>query len=345
MKSLLAPILLTMSLNSNLIAPNFDSVVYYVNSNNVEMTEVNYNKLIQLGYTKRELEFLTLDEYIEKSGFIVKNTIVDTYVQKTTINEMGTPNSTKQIISKQQALLEMEQKNNIHTRTATESSNYVDEYKEFSFFGSTIIDSDGNKKYFVKVNMDWLITPEQRYTDIIALIISDAVQIESQNSNIIFDSSFIYTKYTSSYYSTSLGVIQNEADTSDYIIRVDNLDTNDYEYIVTEGLTVQYDLPPLDSHVQENGSNYYYEYHEIYSNFSFSLSACFYPTSTTVISAPFAGAYFHSRIGLGINMEGIQLSLFSPFIEFPFGLNIINYSETIGSYFLLNDADINWPIC
>lgn len=349
MKILLTTFLLGSILNLNSKINTDD--VFYINDNKVEMTEENYNKLLQLGYTERELKYLTQKEYNEKSDFNVCATFSQSYIQKTTTyyDKNGIVKSNIQNISEEQSAKELQEKNSsLETMSTKESYNYVDEYKKFTFFGSTIKyneddneedDNEEKTKYFVKVNLDWLTTPIERYEDFIGIVFSDVVQIQTDNS-IIFESSFIYTQTTRRYYSTLIDVIQNDSSTVEYIVR----NPNEINYNADEGLTVEYDLP-LDINVRDCGSTYLYEYQVTNQKFSMSLSATFFPTLTTLISAPFAGVYSHKKIGLNISIGGIELSFSAPYFGFPSNANLIHYYESVGTYVLLDTEDVNWPTC
>ena len=353
MKSLLAPILLTMSLNSNFIAPNFDSVVYYVNSNNVEMTEVNYNKLIQLGYVAREIELLSQEEYDEMSSLHIKQTVAYSYVEKSTYNVTNNNISliSKNIISKEEAIKEITLSKNatINTRSTTNVTSQVqDEYKQITLTGSITGLSQDEMKYFVKATNMWLTPPVYRGFDYISLNMDDNVQICMQTINGLqrpfFSSSFIYTR--TERYVQDNGIFDpiESITTTEVIEEIANTDTDDYKYVIGEGISTGYKLP-TDAIENNSSIGNYSEFSITHTNLLMSISGYFEPQIDNLIRTTFGGAYSHSTLELVAHWPSLSLTNSPPYIIIETGVGINATYDVYGTFISLDSSGVIWPNC
>jgi len=350
MKSILTPILLTTLLSSNLVSTRVEEV-YYINENNVEMTEENYNKLMQLGYSERELRFLSQKEYDDRSSLMIYNVMSNSCVMKYTYffenNNYVLTQSSK--ISKDIAIQEINNSNNILTRgLGSEESNYTNEYIELSLTGVVTSGGASIRKFFVKIDAQWLSTPAYCDKDYISINIDDDIQIFNEYINGSqrpkFYSSFTYTTITRNYYNNIISGPVDNTSVTESSIEVNGDDVDQYKYNIDQGLVVQYELPSGFT-TREEGIGYYSEYSITYHNFHMSINAEFTSQIEDLCAVTFGGAYSHNDISIINNLNNVSLSLSYPFIHFDGGINIGNAYQGFGCLIFFDEDDFFWPTC
>ncbi len=158
---------------------NASNEVYYTNRNNIEMTEEEYNNLLGLGFTERQIYDMDEDIFLQNkdiNGEILATT--DKYYKNTTVIRNGIKVNEVREITKEEALAE-KQSHNSPTRGPVGSyydglsANYVQELR-------TKIIGINNTYMRFKIDSEWLIIPSERYHDIIGIgIETSKVQIAS----------------------------------------------------------------------------------------------------------------------------------------------------------------------
>ena len=153
--------------------------VYYVNRNNIEMTEREYNNLLTLGFTDRYIEGMQEEEFLANKD--LEGTRLSTskkYVKSTTAMRNGIKVTTSEEITKEEAMKEVEmQSQKVPFRGP--AGNYYDGIVDISVFTMTTnITAIGNTYMRFMNNVEWLIMPDDTYNDIIGIgIESDKVQM------------------------------------------------------------------------------------------------------------------------------------------------------------------------
>lgn len=162
--------------------PIVNASAYYTNYNNIEMTENEYNNLVELGFTENEIYLMGSTEFEANKnieGIAVSST--EQYYKTTTITKNGITTSNSEIISKEQ--YELEKNTNPQTRTLYDGI-VTSEYKHMRM-NMTILDDNEMR---LKVTLTWLNIPITRSNDIIGIGFEQAyVDI---NSSIYFQQNY-----------------------------------------------------------------------------------------------------------------------------------------------------------
>ena len=161
---------------------------YYINANNIKITQGEYNNLQQLGFTKDEINSMNLQEFINNKN--IKGTLIsekNQYYKTTQKTKNGKTKSIIELITKIQYQDEITNDNYI-------KSGYdgivETEYKHMHI---SIIKIDEHQ-YRYKLTMNWLKIPKVRSYDIIAIGIQPAyVKI---NSSIYVKQNYTYKDNT-----------------------------------------------------------------------------------------------------------------------------------------------------
>lgn len=149
---------------------NASNEVYYTNNQNIEMTEQEYNNLLGLGFTERQISNMDQNEFLANKD--IEGTVLSTgtkYYKYTTVMRNGIESKNVTEVTKEEALKEQEkQSHNIPTRGPVGSyydgvsATYVLEIK-------TKIIGVNNTYMRYKVDSEWLVMPSYRYHDIIGI--------------------------------------------------------------------------------------------------------------------------------------------------------------------------------
>ena len=186
-KYLYSIVLATLILMSTTVV-KASSEVYYTNRNSIEMTETEYNNLINLGFTERQIARMNEQTFLENKDIEATTPLskVTKYIKFTTIMRNGIKSYRTEEITKEEAMAEIElQSHNPPTRGPVGS--YYD-----GVYDSGIIEivnkivGISNTYMRYQVDADWYGgIPTDRYNDIIAIgMESSKVQIAS---SIIFE--------------------------------------------------------------------------------------------------------------------------------------------------------------
>lgn len=180
---------------------NASNEVYYTNNQNIEMTEHEYNNLLGLGFTERQISNMDQNEFLANKD--IEGTVLSTgtkYYKYTTVMRNGIKSKIVTEVTKEEALKEQEkQSHNMPTRGPVgsyydgASANYVLEIR-------TKIIGVNNTYMRYKVDSEWLVMPPDRQHDIIGIGIEPTkVEIASV---IVFKESW-YTTGNEHGYDTS----------------------------------------------------------------------------------------------------------------------------------------------
>lgn len=186
--------------------PIVDASAYYTNYNNIEMTENEYNNLVELGFTENEIYLMGNEEFQANKN--IESTSVDSveqYYKTTTIIKNGIKTISSEIISKEQ--YELEKNNNQQTKSIYDGL-VTSEYKHMLMHMAQLDEVEMR----LKITLTWLNIPITRSYDIIAIGFQQAyVDI---NSSIFFQQN--YTNSSGNY--TAITCIPLEFDTGASVV-------------------------------------------------------------------------------------------------------------------------------
>ena len=175
--------------------------VYYTNSNNIDMTEKEYNNLLGLGFTERQIENMLEDEFLANKdieGTVLAET--EKYLLHTTVMRNGVKYTTVKEITEEEAYrVKEEQSQNPYRGPA--AGNYYDgviQALAIKVMNRIIGVSTTYMRY--KTDAEWITMPSNRYHDLIGVgFESSKVQIAS---GIVFRENWLTTGYVSGYDTT-----------------------------------------------------------------------------------------------------------------------------------------------
>ena len=157
------------------ITPTVNATAYYTNYNNIEMTEQEYQNLVELGFTESEIYQMGNEEFLNNKD--INATLVtekEEYYKVTTITKNGLSTSTSEVISKEQYNKE---KNSTNMQTRSTYDGIVE--TTYKLMRTNISNLNANE-YRYKVTLDWQQIPSTRSHDIIAIGFEPAlVQLNS----------------------------------------------------------------------------------------------------------------------------------------------------------------------
>ena len=169
MKKLLYTFLFTAFVLLNTTAVNASSEVYYTNREGIQMTQAEYNNLLSVGFTERQINRMDYDTFIENKD--IEGTLlseVGTYVKTTTVMRNGIQYHSSEILTEEEMLEEVARNKEQPTRYA--SGSYYDglAYDTYKYVVTRIANiSDEYMRY--KVDTDWLQIPSIRSYDIMGI--------------------------------------------------------------------------------------------------------------------------------------------------------------------------------
>ena len=175
--------------------------VYYINENNIEMTEKQYNNLLSLQFTEQDIKTMSQEEFNNNKdleGELLNE--ATKYIKTTTYMRNGIKQYVREEITKEEAMKEKE----LHSQGSFSkgpSGSYYDgiAYSSVLEITSKIIGLNNTyMRYHTKT--EWVTMPSDRYYDIIGIgIESSKVYIASA---VIFRENWITTSNTSGHLET-----------------------------------------------------------------------------------------------------------------------------------------------
>ncbi len=294
-KNILTSIILTICLQSTIFTKSNSNLVM-INDNGLKIYQTDYNKMLSMGVTDKEIKSLTKNELLEYS----KMNIVS--------------------ISKFSNKNDKIKKANIDGNSSSSKNNRkIETY--VTWFN---IENVASSYYYVKVNVDWLVTPADRLTDIIGVYFGNENQMQYVNTNsgqkMKFSSKLFYDEYYYYDYKSSISSPKHEEYTKSHTITKDSYSTDidSFSYGIGQHFLLKYTLP-ADRYVETKPDPDYGNQESLlkqqYSNFSFTLGAYFAPVYSTVVRSSFSGYYSHQKSGRSINFSDLELSTSAPFIK------------------------------
>ena len=190
-------VLATLILMSTTVV-NAANEVYYINRNNIQMTEEEYNNLLSLGFTEKYIDVMDEQEFLDNKD--IDATLLSTstkYYKMTTTMRNGIKLTTTQEITEEEATIEKElQSQGIPNRGP--AGNYYDGVISTNAFAmTTIISGIGNTYMRFTNNVEWFTIPSDRYYDIIGIgIEADKVQMAT---GIVFNQHWVTTSGVSGH--------------------------------------------------------------------------------------------------------------------------------------------------
>lgn len=180
--------------------------MYYTNKNNIEMTEQQYNNLLVLGFTEKDIARMGQEEFDNNKdleGELLGET--KKYIKTTTYMRNGIKQQVTEEITKEEAMQEKE----LQAQNRGPSGSYYNgySYTDIKEITARIVGLNTYMRYHTKT--EWVTMPQERYYDIIGIgIESSKVQIAT---SIVFRENWTTSDgvdhYTESCYpgSTSTG--------------------------------------------------------------------------------------------------------------------------------------------
>ena len=160
---------------------NASNEVYYTNENNIEMTENEFNNLLGIGFTNRQIAMMSEAEFINNKD--LNGSIIDEeqkYIKTSTYMRNGIEITTTEEVTKEEAMNAKQAQNSPNRGP---SGNYYNGMVGNSYISVTArIIGISNTYMRYKVDNEWLTIPSnsQRYYDIIGIgIESNKVELGS----------------------------------------------------------------------------------------------------------------------------------------------------------------------
>jgi len=156
------------------------SEVYYTNNENIEMTEQEYNNLLGLGFTEKQIERMDYDEFMFNKD--IEAEVVSTvtqHIQTTTTIKNGIKTSTSIVLDDEQ-FAEMMEMGEMQSLNPTYSPNVSGYFYDGISYNTTktltsyiaIFNDTDYARY--KMDMQWNTMPSTRSFDIIGIAIEPA---------------------------------------------------------------------------------------------------------------------------------------------------------------------------
>ena len=188
-KYLYSIVIATLILISSTVV-NAANEVYYINKNNIEMTEQEYNTLLALGFTERHINKMEEQEFLANKD--LDATLIDRqtkYIKTTTAMRNGIKIVTSKEMTKDEYLEELQSHKDPYRGPA---GNYYDGVIDNSMYTMTVnISNVGNLYMRYMNNVEWDVMPTDKYYDVIGIgIESNKVQMAT---GIIFEEEWITT--------------------------------------------------------------------------------------------------------------------------------------------------------
>lgn len=162
--------------------PIVNAGTYYTNYNNIEMTENEYNNLVELGFTEDEIYLMGNTEF--EANKDIEATLVsatEKYYKTTTIIQNGITTTSSEVISKEQYELE---KDATPVTRSIYNGLVTTDYKHMLMEMSQLDDNEMR----LKITLTWLNIPSTRSNDIIGIGFEQSVV--GLNSSIYFQQNY-----------------------------------------------------------------------------------------------------------------------------------------------------------
>ena len=167
MKKYLYNIVLATLILFSTTAVNASNEVYYINKRNIQMTEQEYNNLLGMGFSDKQIANMDQEVFLENKD--LQGTVLATsekYYKTTTVMRNGNKYTTYEEITKEEAMREKE----LQTRGPA-AGNYYDGIVGVTGVINQLTKIIGVDEDFMRYMTEttWLSMPSDRYNDIIGL--------------------------------------------------------------------------------------------------------------------------------------------------------------------------------
>ena len=277
----------------------------YLNENGIQINQNQYDKLISVGYTDKEIEKISKEKFDKVMNMNIIYQNIDTkYAYFTEIEEKENQNGI--VANNELSLYDV-------NGTSSNSSGYV----KVDVYGTYYSNIGSNGQFFVKVNIDYDLNVKNRLEDIIGINFSDNVQSKyeyiSGSQRPKFEAKLTYTEdYYCRDYTTSEKITQYS---EEHEVIYNGDDMNNYQYYIDRGLIVKFDLPS-NFYNNSSSSQIKQEVKIDYRDFYMTLEADFVPKQANINAATFAGISVIQNEGGGIDWKKIKLTTTPPFFDY-----------------------------
>ncbi len=319
-KKILFSTLIALMLSCNCTVSDASTLRWFVNENGVKINLNLFNKLSSMGFTEREINYLTLEEVNKYDSF---NVIALNY------------SSNKKISSNKVKYLS--NSNNSYTeRDDRKIETYVTWYN---------IESDTQNYIMAKTNFYWLYGPAERHYDVIGQyfgsdLLARFVYVDGGQKP-EFTAKLSYVENYSYHYESDISEPKDESYTKTHVLTTDSssCDETSAEYSIDSHILVRFDLPANENSETHGGDDYFHQYsytRRNYTDFEFSLISYYVPKTRDTINTSIAGFYNHQIDGAMYDLSEVKLSTKSPYIYFDFSVfehlwNKPEYDDEISS--------------
>ena len=150
----------------NATAVSASNDIYYINENEIAMTEEEYNNLINLGFTERQISWMDEDVFLENKDIVATSVAHQKYIVKTTtVIRNGITRSYNRLLTEKELKEEME------LRQQPSGTNFYGNFYDGMTFDSIkeidmriAIYDDEYARY--KLDTYWDVIPTHRYFDV-----------------------------------------------------------------------------------------------------------------------------------------------------------------------------------
>ena len=233
MKKFLYTLMIAALMLINATEVKASNEVYYINSNDIEMTEREYNNLLELGFTRKQIDYMNYDEFVSNKD--IEATLVSEttqYVKTTTKIKNGIKSTNSVVLTEEEIQEDMMMQSQLPPYSPNVYGEYYDGMTQTYYKRVTTYIANVSSSYMrYKTDMDWLNMPTEKYADIIGIGI--------ESSKVHMSSSVIFHMH----YETSGGTMGDS--------------TAHYPKITSTGGVTLYNLPTgsladLESYVYFN---------------------------------------------------------------------------------------------
>ncbi len=330
LKLIIVSIMILLICNlSNLVTAN---EYVYVNDNNVTISSRLYDKLVSVGYTEKEIKKLELDK-IDKVKFmnIFDITKDELYVRTTTVHNIdGSMTSTNEYID----VNEYNESIATYASYPNEYSTVTIDYKKLTITGTYYYDQEDEGLFFIKVNVEYLDTPNDRYEDMLAINFTDDIQLKSYYSSgsqyIDFEAKITYTEHFFQDYKHQYGNPIYEDRTTEKEVVITGESVGQYNHDLNKHIAVKFQLPKDE--VWDYTGEIVDQYHEYeYYDFFFTMEANFIPQVTNLNACGFAGVFIHQNGFGSIDWGKITFTPTYPYFSYSTSIwvNDPNFDATV----------------
>ena len=225
-----------------------------------------------------------------------------------------------------------------------QNSSVTIDYKKLTITGTYYYDQEDEGLFFVKVNVEYLDTPYDRYEDILAINFTDDIQLKSyysgSNQYIDFEARFSYTEHFFQDYKHQYGDPIYEDRTTEKEVLITGEDVGQYHHDLNKHIAVKFQLPKDE--VWDYTGEIVDQYHEYeYYDFFFTMEANFIPQITNLNACGFAGVFIHQNGAGSIDWGKITFSPAYPYFSYSTSIwvNDPNFDATVAKEIMFENLN------